>query len=170
MLMHGIGQKINMWKSYQMGAYNVQNDERISNLAAELKSDDIWPPFLAKKWSKISIFENIPIFDIFLPKWYGTTIWDAVGMVQVMIYFFLILMCVFIFILRQSTKKTKIFYYMAVFTQWVNCSRDLLSDMLLVCFMSCFYPYWKHKGDKNGPTISVPIDPAPGWIGTARKK
>ena len=32
-----------------MGAYNMQNDESIPNLASEFKSDNIWPLFLAQK-------------------------------------------------------------------------------------------------------------------------
>ena len=37
------GQKIRIRKSYQMGAYNMQNDEMIPNLVSELKSDKNWP-------------------------------------------------------------------------------------------------------------------------------
>ena len=35
------GQKIEMRKSYQIGAYYMQNEERIPNLASEFKSDKI---------------------------------------------------------------------------------------------------------------------------------
>ena len=46
-----------MQKSYQVGAYNMQNDERIPNLASEFKSDKIWPFFGQKlsKWAKSDI-------------------------------------------------------------------------------------------------------------------
>ena len=37
-----------MWKIYQKGVYNMQNDERIPNMASKLKSDDIGPPFWPK--------------------------------------------------------------------------------------------------------------------------
>ena len=47
------GQKIKMRKSYQMGAYDIQNDETIPNLASEFKSDRISPVLFGQKMSEI---------------------------------------------------------------------------------------------------------------------
>ena len=56
-----------MCKSQHMGGYNMPNEERIPNLAAELKSDNICPLF-GQTTVKIGIRSKIPIFDSFLAK------------------------------------------------------------------------------------------------------
>ena len=69
--MHG-GQKIKMLKFYQMGVYNMQNDERIPNLAQNSNTITFEPSFGQKKtvesWDFLGIFSKIPRFDSFLAK------------------------------------------------------------------------------------------------------
>ena len=61
------GQKVKMQKLYQVGAYDMQNDERIPNLASEFKSDNIWPIF-GQKMSKSAIIGYFANFRHFLAK------------------------------------------------------------------------------------------------------
>ena len=52
------------------GAYNMQNDKRIPNLASEWKSENIFPSLekTVENWLNQAIVDNLSIFDSFVVK------------------------------------------------------------------------------------------------------
>ena len=57
--------KVRMWKSLQIAAYNMQNNEKIPKLNKKFKSVNIWPLVWTKKLSKMGKISDLANFRQF---------------------------------------------------------------------------------------------------------